>query len=90
MKFLLVSTLASTVMSAALPTNVYLESRSAPNIPSTSTAKSLLAGLTVAPQGPQTGYSRDLFPHWITISGYVTPFTPLTKVSQFSHRNQIL
>lgn len=69
MKFLLVSALASTVMSAALPTNVYLESRSAPNIPSTATAKSLLAGLTVAAQGPQTGYSRDLFPHWITISG---------------------
>jgi Protein of unknown function (DUF1524) len=25
--------------------------------------------LTVAAQGSMTGYSRDLFPHWITISG---------------------
>ncbi|KAK2840539.1 hypothetical protein FQN49_006179 [Arthroderma sp. PD_2] len=40
-----------------------------PNIPSASTARSLLTDLTVAPQGPQDGYSRDKFPHWITISG---------------------
>lgn len=40
-----------------------------PNIPSTSTALSQLASLIVAPQGPQTGYSRDLFPHWIIQSG---------------------
>lgn len=40
-----------------------------PNTPSSSTATSLLNGLTVAAQGPQTGYSRDLFPHWITQSG---------------------
>lgn len=40
-----------------------------PNIPSASTAQSLLSGLTVRPQGPQDGYSRDKFPHWITISG---------------------
>jgi hypothetical protein len=38
-------------------------------IPSTSTAQSQLNGLTVAAQGSTTGYSRDLFPHWITISG---------------------
>lgn len=42
---------------------------SPPNIPSTSTAKSTLASLTVAAQGSQSGYSRALFPHWITISG---------------------
>ncbi|KAI9849457.1 MAG: hypothetical protein M1837_004077 [Sclerophora amabilis] len=40
-----------------------------PGIPSTTTAKSNLAGLRVQPQGSQTGYSRDLFPHWITQSG---------------------
>ncbi|RDL39952.1 Uncharacterized protein BP5553_04292 [Venustampulla echinocandica] len=42
---------------------------SPPNIPSPTVAKSELASLKVAAQGPQTGYSRDLFPHWITISG---------------------
>ncbi|PRY32647.1 HNH endonuclease family protein [Umezawaea tangerina] len=40
-----------------------------PGIPSTATAKSELAALTVATDGAMTGYSRDLFPHWITISG---------------------
>jgi len=40
-----------------------------PNIPSEATARSQLAALQVAPQGPQTGYSRSLFPHWITQSG---------------------
>jgi hypothetical protein len=40
-----------------------------PGVPSTSDAESELASLTVAPQGSQDGYSRDLFPHWITISG---------------------
>jgi hypothetical protein len=57
-----------TALAAALPTNP-LDRRAPPNVPSTSTANSLLAGLTVAAQGPQTGYSRDLFPHWITQSG---------------------
>jgi hypothetical protein len=40
-----------------------------PGIPSKSTAQSQLNALTVATQGSTTGYSRDLFPHWITISG---------------------
>ena len=40
-----------------------------PNIPTESSARSALASLTVRPWGPQTGYSRDLFPHWITQSG---------------------
>ncbi|EKD20479.1 uncharacterized protein L3040_004234 [Drepanopeziza brunnea f. sp. 'multigermtubi'] len=46
-----------------------IEVRAPPGIPTTATARTLLAGLTVAAQGPQTGYSRDLFPSWITISG---------------------
>jgi hypothetical protein len=29
----------------------------------------ILAGLRVAPEGPRTGYSRDLFPHWIDADG---------------------
>ena len=40
-----------------------------PGIPTASTAKSELAALTVAAQGSQDGYSRDLFPPWIIISG---------------------
>lgn len=40
-----------------------------PGIPTALTAKSELASLTVAAQGSQDGYSRNLFPHWITISG---------------------
>lgn len=40
-----------------------------PNIPSKTTAQSELAGLAVAGEGSMSGYSRDLFPHWITISG---------------------
>ena len=40
-----------------------------PNIPSKSTAQSELNALTVAAEGSLSGYSRDRFPHWITISG---------------------
>lgn len=40
-----------------------------PGIPSGSTARSQLAALRVAPVGSQTGYSRDLFPHWSTQYG---------------------
>ncbi|MFF9620519.1 HNH endonuclease family protein [Streptomyces griseosporeus] len=47
----------SPTASAALPTPV-----------SATTARSYLSQLTVATEN-RTGYSRDLFPHWITISG---------------------
>lgn len=40
-----------------------------PNIPSKSTAQTELNALAVASEGSMFGYSRDLFPHWITISG---------------------
>ncbi|KAF9733263.1 hypothetical protein PMIN02_011256 [Paraphaeosphaeria minitans] len=56
---------AIAVLGAAAP----VEKRTPPNIPSTSSATTLLVGLTVKAQGPQDGYSRDLFPHWITQSG---------------------
>jgi hypothetical protein len=42
---------------------------SPPNIPSKATAQTELNGLGVAAEGSMSGYSRDLFPHWITISG---------------------
>ncbi|KAJ5451753.1 hypothetical protein N7491_000935 [Penicillium cf. griseofulvum] len=50
-------------LGGALPTP------SAPGIPSTPDARTQLAGLTVAAQGSQDGYSREKFPHWITVSG---------------------
>jgi hypothetical protein len=40
-----------------------------PNIPSKTTAQTELDALIVATEGSMTGYSRSLFPHWITISG---------------------
>ncbi|KAM5351779.1 hypothetical protein ACJ41O_004502 [Fusarium nematophilum] len=40
-----------------------------PGIPSESTARSLLAGLTVAASTNTGTYDRDLFPHWSTVSG---------------------
>jgi len=62
--------LATTVL--ALAGTVVLSgpaSATPPNIPSESTARSELYNLDVAPDGSSTGYSRDKFPHWITISG---------------------
>ncbi|TGO49445.1 hypothetical protein BOTNAR_0431g00040 [Botryotinia narcissicola] len=38
-------------------------------VPTTATANTELAGLTVAAAGSQDGYARDLFPTWNTISG---------------------
>lgn len=46
-----------------------ISARAPPNIPTTASAKTLLAGLTVAAAGSQDGYARDLFPTWNTISG---------------------
>jgi Protein of unknown function (DUF1524) len=40
-----------------------------PNIPSAATAQAELNALSVASEGSMSGYSRDLFPHWIAISG---------------------
>jgi hypothetical protein len=40
-----------------------------PTPPSASTAQTQLNSLTVKTEGSTSGYSRDLFPHWITQSG---------------------
>lgn len=42
---------------------------SPPTPVSAATARTYLAALTVKAEGSSTGYSRDLFPHWITQSG---------------------
>jgi 5-methylcytosine-specific restriction endonuclease McrA len=40
-----------------------------PSPPSVSTARTQLSSLTVKAEGSSTGYSRDKFPHWKTVSG---------------------
>ena len=40
-----------------------------PTLPSVATSQQSLNALTVAAEGPMTGYSRSEFPTWITISG---------------------
>jgi hypothetical protein len=40
-----------------------------PTPPGADEAASMLAALTVAPEGSSDGYDRDLFPHWINQSG---------------------
>ncbi len=40
-----------------------------PDPPPASTAQTQLNSLTVKTEGSTSGYSRDLFPHWITVSG---------------------
>ncbi|MGW6309093.1 HNH endonuclease family protein [Streptomyces niveus] len=50
--------LSTTPAQAALPTPI-----------AASTARSYLSSLTVTAEHSRTGYNRDLFRHWITISG---------------------
>lgn len=50
-----------------------------PNIPSKATAQSELNAITVAAEGSMTGYSRDLFPHWVTVGGCDTRETVLKR-----------
>ncbi|WP_128980103.1 HNH endonuclease family protein [Streptomyces roseicoloratus] len=57
--------LAATGLLATAPA-----AQAAPPTPvSASTARTYLASLTVKAEGSSSGYSRDLFPHWITQSG---------------------
>ncbi|MFI6522636.1 DUF1524 domain-containing protein [Spirillospora sp. NPDC050679] len=64
----------STTLSTALTTGVMTvaapaASAAPPPPPSAATARSHLAALTVAAEGSTSGYSRDKFPHWTTVSG---------------------
>ncbi|MEU4472494.1 hypothetical protein AB0F61_14035, partial [Micromonospora sp. NPDC023888] len=63
---LAVAALAGTCLAAV---TAQPASATPPGIPSKATAQSQLNALTVAAQGSTSGYSRDLFPHWSTISG---------------------
>ena len=66
-----IRSIAATVLSGVVLATLLASPAAAtpPNIPSKATAQSQLNALTVATEGSMTGYSRDLFPHWITISG---------------------
>ena len=48
---------------------VTVASATPPGIPSAATARTQLGSLRVAADGSMTGYSRDLFPHWHTVTG---------------------
>ncbi|MFD6339093.1 MULTISPECIES: HNH endonuclease family protein [unclassified Streptomyces] len=63
--------LAATAALAAATTLLTAPSAQAamPTPVSASTARSYLGQLTVQAEGSSSGYSRDLFPHWITQSG---------------------
>lgn len=43
-----------------------------PGVPTEPEARTMLAGLRLAPEGSMSGYSRDEFPHWDTVSGDCT------------------
>jgi hypothetical protein len=79
MKISIFAAVAAVTFVSAAPTPAPLDARAPPNIPTKATATTLLGGLTVKAQGPQTGYSRDLFPHWITQSGCNTRETVLKR-----------
>ncbi|MEU8284103.1 HNH endonuclease family protein [Micromonospora sp. NPDC048905] len=61
--------IAALVSAAFSVTGATPASATPPAIPSKATAQSQLNALTVALEGSTSGYSLDLFPHWITISG---------------------
>ncbi|KAI5803833.1 hypothetical protein EDC01DRAFT_473147 [Geopyxis carbonaria] len=68
MQFLSLVLLATATAVSAAPAPAAIEKRSPPNIPTAASARTMLASLTVR-STDATGYDRDLFPHWITISG---------------------
>ncbi|WP_280264787.1 HNH endonuclease family protein [Nocardia wallacei] len=43
-----------------------------PGIPTADAARGMLDALTVADEGSMSGYSREKFPHWSTVSGACT------------------
>ncbi|BCJ46840.1 hypothetical protein GCM10010168_36380 [Actinoplanes ianthinogenes] len=67
----LVTRVLATAATAAIAAGLLASPAQAtpPNIPSKATAQTELAALTVAAEANASTYDRDLFPHWITISG---------------------
>jgi hypothetical protein len=70
MKRVVAATLATlTALPLTLAVTTGIANATPPNIPSASTAAGRLAALTVVAESHSSTYNRDLFPHWITISG---------------------
>jgi hypothetical protein len=65
----LVLTAVAVLAMAALLVAARSASAFPPDVPAKSQVQSELNSLTVRSEESMTGYSRDLFPHWITISG---------------------
>ncbi|WP_436519575.1 HNH endonuclease family protein [Actinoplanes sp. HUAS TT8] len=67
----IVTRLLATVATAAIATGLLASPAQAtpPNIPTKATAQTELNSLAVAAEANAGTYDRDLFPHWITISG---------------------
>lgn len=66
---LILATLTATLVTAVVAATGLPAQATPPGIPTKATAQSRLDTLTVANQGSMSGYSRDRFNHWITISG---------------------
>ncbi|MCD0448812.1 HNH endonuclease family protein [Actinocorallia sp. API 0066] len=68
-RVLTVAACAAALAPLALTVTASAASATPPGIPSLTTARNQLNALTVANEGSSSGYNRNLFPHWITISG---------------------
>ncbi|QXJ26055.1 HNH endonuclease [Actinomadura graeca] len=66
---IVVTAFTATATAAAVTALLGPAAAAPPPPPGASEAAQHLAALTVAAEGPSTGYSRDKFPHWITQSG---------------------
>lgn len=68
---------AASLVTTTIATPIF--PRTAPNIPTAAAAKTALAALTVAAQGPQTGYSRDLFPTCKSLPEFWPPLSNIDR-----------
>lgn len=60
---------AAIAVTATIVTTPLASAANPPNIPTAAAAQAMLNSITVAGDRPMTGYSREKFPHWDTISG---------------------
>jgi hypothetical protein len=68
-KRLIGSAISTLAIAAAVVAFAPAASAAPPTPPSEATSRSHLAAIPTSPEGSGSGYSRDKFPHWITIEG---------------------